>query len=78
MLRDEMRPVLLGLALGSAAAFLLTPQLGSFVFGASPTDAPTDLMIASIAAAVFVVSGFATYLPAARAASSDMAELLRV
>jgi predicted permease len=78
MLRDEMRPVLLGLALGSGAAFLLTPQLGSFLFGASPTDAPTHLVIGSIAAAVFVVGGFATYLPAACAASSDTAELLRV
>jgi ABC-type antimicrobial peptide transport system permease subunit len=78
MLRDEMRPVLLGLALGSGAASLMTPQLGSFLFGASPTDAPTYLVIGSIAAAVFVVGGFATYLPAARAASSDTAELLRV
>jgi ABC-type antimicrobial peptide transport system permease subunit len=37
---------------------------------------PTYLVIGSTA--VFVVGGFATYLPAARAASSDTAELLRV
>ena len=64
----------LGLALGLAAAYLLTPVLASLLFGVTATDPAT---FAGAALGLLAVALGAAWLPARRAARRDPAAALR-
>ena len=70
----EMRPVIGGIAMGLAAAWLVAQSLGQVLFSISPSDAPT---YAAVAAALVSLGLVATYVPAMRAGRTDPAEVLR-
>jgi putative ABC transport system permease protein len=69
-----MRHVLLGLILGLAGSFALTQWVGSAVFGLSPNDPITFVMVALL---VFAVAFVACYLPAWRATKVNPSTVLR-
>jgi predicted permease len=74
LLRQSLRPVVVGLAVGVAAAVGAGRTIGSVIFGVSPTDA------ASIAGALglLAVAAFgAVILPTRRASRTDPAIVLR-
>ena len=64
-----------GIALGIAAAVLLTRYLATLLFGITPTDPATLVGAAALMAAV---SAAASWIPARRAAATDPALALRV
>jgi ABC-type antimicrobial peptide transport system permease subunit len=74
VLRDGLRLVGLGLALGTAAALALTRLASSLLFGILATDAVTYLAIAGTLTAVAVV---AMLLPARRAMRVDPIQALK-
>lgn len=74
MLRAGMAPVLLGIAIGVAAAFALTRVLASLVFEVKTSDPFTFGAVAlALASAAFI----ATYIPALRATRVDPVTVLR-
>ena len=73
-LRQGMRLVLLGLAIGLAGAFVLTRLMSSLLFGVSTTDMATFVVVALI---LMVVGVIACYLPARRATRVDPLVALR-
>jgi len=74
VLRQGMALVLVGLALGLAGAFALTHAMTSFLFGVTPTDPATFVLVAAVLlAAAFV----ACSIPARRAAQVDPLRALR-
>ena len=66
-------PILAGLVLGGAVAFLLTRTLESFMFGVSPHD---PLTFTAISALLIVVALVAASVPASRAARLDPMRVL--
>jgi ABC-type antimicrobial peptide transport system permease subunit len=68
------RVVLLGIAIGVAAALASTRALGSLLFGVQAVDAAT---FTAMAAAMVGIGILASYLPARRASSVDPIEALR-
>jgi putative ABC transport system permease protein len=74
LLREEMRPVLIGAASGMLVAFVTMPRLGSLLFGLSPVDPLTYVLVTIV---VIALGAGACYLPARRAGAADPAELLR-
>jgi putative ABC transport system permease protein len=75
VVRDGMRLVALGLALGMAAGVLASRALESQLFGVRPFD---PLALAGVAASLALVSLLALATPAWRAASIDPARAMRV
>jgi len=75
VVRDGMRLVVLGLALGLLAGVLASRALESQLFGVRPFD---PLALAGVAAALALVSLLALATPAWRAASIDPARAMRV
>jgi ABC-type antimicrobial peptide transport system permease subunit len=73
--RQGLRPMWLGAALGLALSVALAPLLSRWLFGIAPVDVPT---IAGAVAAVVVVALVATYVPASRAARADPASVFRI
>jgi len=71
---EGMRLVGIGMAIGLSLALFAMQALRPFLFGVSPFD-PLTLMV--IAATLAVVASLAAYLPARRAASADPAISLR-
>lgn len=69
-----MRLVLIGVAIGIAAAFGLTRLLASFLFGVQPRDPLVFIAVPLLLAAVAL---FACYLPARRATRINPMEALR-
>jgi putative ABC transport system permease protein len=65
---------LVGIALGAAGAYALTRLISGLLFGVSPTDGPTFVMVSLI---VTVVAFLACYLPARRATKVDPLVALR-
>jgi predicted permease len=63
-----------GVAVGLAAAFLLTRAMSAILFGVSPVD---PLTYGAVAGALTTVAVLASYLPARRAASVDPAVALK-
>jgi len=74
VLRDALRLVVIGLALGMAGAAGVGHLLGSMLFGVRPGD---PLLLASAGLLLVLTSLAAAYLPASRAASVDPMQVLR-
>jgi ABC-type antimicrobial peptide transport system permease subunit len=68
VLKQSLRLVLAGLALGIVAALGLTRMLSSFLYGVTAKDPLTFLAVCGLLVAVAILAG---YLPARRAASAD-------
>ncbi len=74
VIRQGMRPVVLGIALGATAALAGSRVLRSLLFGVGATDPTTFIAVTIFLAAVALA---AIYLPARRAARSDPMVALR-
>jgi len=72
--RQGLRPMWVGAALGVAASVTLAPLLSRWLFGIAPVDVAT---IAGALATVVAVAVIATYVPASRAARADPAIVFR-
>ena len=68
LVREAMRPVMIGIAVGIAGAFALTRALSSMLFGISSTDALTYVVACSVLALAALV---ASIVPARRALRVD-------
>ena len=75
VLRDGLRPVLAGVALGIAGALAMTRLLASMLFELSPLD-PLTFVVAPLLLAV--VAAAAMLAPARRAAATSLMTVLRV
>jgi putative ABC transport system permease protein len=69
-----LRLVLTGVAIGLAAAFVLTRVMATLLFGVSPTD---PLTFVSISIVLIAVAVLASYIPALRATRVDPMFALR-
>jgi predicted permease len=74
VLREMVRPVVIGLVAGTALAVLLTPALRGLLVGVEPLDVRTFLAVSGLVAAVAMLT---TWFPARRAARTDPAAVLR-
>ena len=74
ILRQGARIGMLGLLLGTAAAYLSTRALSSMLYGVDPHD---PLIFAAIAVSLFIVVVMASYFPARRATRVDPLIALR-
>lgn len=74
VLRGSVRWCVYGIAIGAAGALALTRFIGSLLFGVSPTDPGTFLVVGGVLAAVATV---ASLVPARRAALLDPMHTLR-
>ena len=74
VVRQAMRLAVIGLTLGVVAALALSQTMAALLFDLSPTD---PLTFATVAAILALVSFFASWLPARRAASVDPMVALR-
>jgi putative ABC transport system permease protein len=68
VLGETARLLASGLGAGAIAAWFLTRLIASLLFGVTPTDVPTYLVVALVLASVALM---ASYLPARRAARLD-------
>jgi ABC-type antimicrobial peptide transport system permease subunit len=74
VLRQGMTPVLVGLALGLAAALALSRVLSTLLYQVSPTD---PLIFAAAPLALALAALAACYVPALRATRIDPVSALR-
>jgi len=74
VLRNGMKLALIGVAIGLACALWLTRLMSKLLFGVSPTDTATFVVVAVILLAVAFV---ACYIPARRASKVDPLVALR-
>jgi ABC-type antimicrobial peptide transport system permease subunit len=74
ILRDGMRLVIIGIAIGMLLAFGATRVMANFLFGVSPLD---PVVFAVIPLGLAVVTLMASYLPARAAAATNPLEALR-
>lgn len=74
VVRDGLKLVVIGVAVGLAGAFLLTRLMSTLLFGVTPTDVITYTTVAGI---LLGVALFACYLPARRATKVDPLVALR-
>jgi putative ABC transport system permease protein len=74
VIRQGMKPVIIGMAIGLFAAFLASRVLESLLYEVSATDPVTYVAIAAILSSVALV---ACYLPARRASRVDPVVALR-
>ncbi len=74
VLKEGVRYIALGVAIGIALALAATWLMKPFLFGVSATDGATYLAVSAILGGVALL---ASYLPARRAAAADPMEVLR-
>ncbi|MFW6201786.1 MAG: ABC transporter permease, partial [Gemmatimonadota bacterium] len=74
VLRQGGAAVVIGVAVGLVAAFLLTRALSGMLYGVSPTDPVTYVLLTAL---MLLIAGAALWLPAARAARVLPVEALR-
>jgi putative ABC transport system permease protein len=74
VLRQELRPVVVGLATGLVAAFAASGAYGDLVFALAPTDPAT---FAGVPLVLLAICALAVYLPARRVGSADPVAILR-
>jgi len=74
VLTDGLKPILLGVALGLAAALALSRAVASLIFGVRATD---PLTFVAVALLLLVVGIFATIIPAYRATRIEPVRILR-
>jgi predicted permease len=74
VLRQGMRLVLLGLAIGVAGAFALSRLFSSLLYETTPSDPPTYLAVAAV---LGLVAAVACFVPARRATTVDPMVVLR-
>jgi ABC-type antimicrobial peptide transport system permease subunit len=74
ILRQSMRPVAIGIAIGLAGSAAVSRVLSSLLFGVSPLD---PVVFAGVAAFLGVVAGVASMVPARRAMRVDPMTALR-
>ena len=74
MIVNGLKPVILGLAAGLAAAFALGRLIRSLLYQVTATDPAT---IAAVTSALLLISLIATTMPARQASSLDPAKVLR-
>lgn len=74
ILREALATAMLGIALGLLAAWVLTRTISAFLYGVSPTDPLTALIVTCV---LLVAALSAAFLPARRAASVDPVATLR-
>jgi putative ABC transport system permease protein len=74
LLRDGMKPVALGLAIGTAAAVVLARGMASLLFSVTPADPATFAVVVALLAAI---AAAACWIPAQRAARLDPVHVLR-
>jgi predicted permease len=74
MIRQGATLAFAGVAIGCAAALVLSRYLQSFLFGVKPTDSVT---VVAMAVLVIVVAALASYIPARRATKVDPMVALR-
>jgi ABC-type antimicrobial peptide transport system permease subunit len=69
-----MKPVALGLAIGTAAAVVLARGMASLLFSVTPADPATFAVVVALLAAI---AAAACWIPAQRAARLDPVHVLR-
>jgi ABC-type antimicrobial peptide transport system permease subunit len=74
VLADGLKPILVGVALGLAAALALSRVVASLIFGVRATD---PLTFAAVALLLLLVGIFATIIPAYRATRIEPVRILR-
>jgi len=74
VLRQAVILSLIGVGIGAASSFVLTPMLSEFLYGVKPHDALTLTLVSLL---LIGVTLFASYVPARRAARIDPMETLR-
>jgi putative ABC transport system permease protein len=74
VVRDGLKLVVIGVAVGLAGAFMLTRLMSTLLFGVTPTD---SLTYATVALTLIVVALAACYIPARRATKVDPLVALR-
>ena len=74
ILTDGLKPILLGVALGLAAALALSRVVSSLIYGVRATD---PLTFAAVALLLLMVGIFATMIPAYRATRIEPVRILR-
>ena len=71
---DGMKPILIGVVMGLAAAFALSRLVASLVFGVHPTD---PLTFSAVAVILITVGVLANIVPAYRATRIEPVRTLR-